>query len=64
MYLVGDTNGAFIGNNGLTDNKDEAKVFKNIGDAMRACVQEKVYKKKRSILYIYVTVGTVYKKRK
>ena len=39
MYLDGDTNGAFIGNNGLTDNKDEAKVFKNIGDAMRACVQ-------------------------
>ena len=26
--------------------------------------KEKVYKKKRSILYIYVIVGTVYKKRK
>ena len=39
LYLVGDTNGAFIGNNGLTDNKEMAKVFTNIGDAMRACVQ-------------------------
>jgi hypothetical protein len=39
-YLVGDTNGTFLSKHGneTTSVIDNAKVFDNIGDAIRACV--------------------------
>ena len=41
-YLVGDTNGAFLSSqeNEVTTNiLSNAKVFDNIGDAIRACIE-------------------------